>query len=144
MLDIKLIRQNPDWAKEKMAARSIPNEEIDELLDLDKKRRDLLVQTETLKEKRNTVSKSISEKKRNKENADQEIADMQKVGSDIKSLDAELEKVDDRMHYILVRLPNFPDDSVPVGPDESTNKEIRKWGKIPEEGFPTKTSLGYW
>ncbi|WP_125715098.1 serine--tRNA ligase [Companilactobacillus kedongensis] len=138
MLDIKLIRQNPDWAKEKLAARSIPNEEVDELLDLDKNRRDLLVQTETLKEKRNTVSQSIAQKKRNKENADQEIADMQQVGADIKSLDAKLEEVNDKMNYILVRLPNFPDDSVPVGPDESTNKEIRKWGTIPTEGFKPK------
>jgi Seryl-tRNA synthetase len=51
MLDIKLIRQKPDWAKEKLAARGIKGEEIDELLDYDKQRRDLLVKSETLKRK---------------------------------------------------------------------------------------------
>ncbi len=135
MLDIKLIRNDPDWAKKKLAARSVKPEEIDELLDYDKQRRDLLVQTETLKEKRNKVSQEISAKKRNKENADQEIADMKQVGSDIKDLDAKLAETEEKMNYILVRLPNWPDDSVPVGPDESTNKEIRKWGEIPTEGF---------
>lgn len=135
MLDIKLIRNDPDWAKKKLAARSVKPEEIDELLDYDKQRRDLLVQTETLKEKRNKVSQEISAKKRNKENADQEIADMKQVGSDIKDLDAKLAETEEKMNYILVRLPNWPDDSVPVGPDEGTNKEIRKWGEIPTEGF---------
>ncbi|MQS89144.1 serine--tRNA ligase [Companilactobacillus mishanensis] len=138
MLDIKLIRKDPDWAKTKLAARGIKAEQIDELLDYDKTRRELLVQTETLKEKRNKVSQEISTKKRNKENADQEIADMKKVGTDIKDLDTKLADTDEKMNYILVRLPNWPDDSVPVGPDESTNKEIRKWGDIPTEGFKPK------
>ncbi|MFD1472724.1 serine--tRNA ligase [Companilactobacillus mishanensis] len=138
MLDIKLIRKDPDWAKTKLAARGIKAEQIDELLDYDKTRRELLVQTETLKEKRNKVSQEISTKKRNKENADQEIADMKKVGTDIKDLDTKLADTDEKMNYILVRLPNWPDDSVPVGPDENTNKEIRKWGDIPTEGFKPK------
>ncbi|WP_125566048.1 serine--tRNA ligase [Companilactobacillus insicii] len=138
MLDIKMIRQNPDWTKDKLASRGVTAEEIDHLLDLDKSRRDLLVQSETLKEKRNKVSQGIAEKKRNKENADQEIADMKQVGSDIKELDAKLEDTADKMNYILVRLPNIPDDSVPVGPDESYNKEIRKWGDIPEYKFTPK------
>ncbi|AKP68059.1 serine--tRNA ligase [Companilactobacillus ginsenosidimutans] len=138
MLDIKLIRKDPDWAKTKLAARGVKAEQIDELLGYDKDRRELLVQTETLKEKRNKVSQEISTKKRNKENADQEIADMKQVGTDIKELDAKLEETEGKMNYILVRLPNWPDDSVPVGPDESTNKEIRKWGDIPTEGFKPK------
>ncbi|MCH4008964.1 serine--tRNA ligase [Companilactobacillus sp.] len=135
MLDIKLIRNKPDWAKKKLAGRGIKPEEIDELLQYDKDRREYLVKTETLKEKRNTVSQQISQKKRNKENADQEIADMQQVGTDIKDLDAKLQEIEDKMNYILVRLPNWPDDSVPVGPDESYNVEDRKWGTIPTEGF---------
>lgn len=135
MLDIKMIRNDPDWAKKKLAARGIKAEEIDELLGYDQNRRDFLVKTETLKEKRNKVSQGIATKKRNKENADQEIADMKQVGSEIKDLDTKLQEVEDKMNYILVRLPNWPDDSVPVGPDESTNKEIHKWGTIPTEDF---------
>ncbi|WP_129044551.1 serine--tRNA ligase [Companilactobacillus metriopterae] len=138
MLDIKVIRNNPDWAKQKLESRGVKPEEIDEVIGLDQKRRDILVQVEDLKGKRNTVSQAIAEKKRNKENADNEIADMQKVGSDIKALDSDLQETEDKMNYILVRLPNFPDDSVPVGPDESFNVEARKVGKIPELGFTPK------
>ncbi|KRK79132.1 seryl-tRNA synthetase [Companilactobacillus nodensis DSM 19682 = JCM 14932 = NBRC 107160] len=133
-----MIRKDPEWTKNKLASRGVTAEEIDHLLDLDKDRRELLVQTETLKEKRNKVSQGIATKKRNKENADQEIADMKQVGSDIKEIDAKLEDTEEKMNYILVRLPNIPDDSVPVGPDESYNKEIRKWGDIPEYSFTPK------
>ncbi|WP_125589567.1 serine--tRNA ligase [Companilactobacillus jidongensis] len=138
MLDIKMIRKDPEWTKNKLASRGVTAEEIDHLLDLDKDRREFLVQTETLKEKRNKVSQGIATKKRNKENADQEIADMKQVGSDIKEIDTKLEDTEDKMNYILVRLPNIPDDSVPVGPDESYNKEVRKWGDIPEYNFTPK------
>ncbi|WP_125762340.1 serine--tRNA ligase [Companilactobacillus hulinensis] len=138
MLDIKMIRQNPDWTKDKLASRGVTAEEIDHLLDLDKNRRELLVQTETLKEKRNKVSQGIAAKKRNKESADDEIAAMKQVGSDIKEIDTKLEDTEEKMNYILVRLPNIPDDSVPVGPDESYNKEVRKWGDIPEYSFTPK------
>ncbi|APX72038.1 serine--tRNA ligase [Companilactobacillus allii] len=138
MLDIKMIRQNPDWTKDKLSSRGVTAEEIDHLLDLDKNRRELLVQSETLKEKRNKVSQGIATKKRNKENADEEIAAMKQVGSDIKEIDKNLEDTADKMNYILVRLPNIPDDSVPVGPDESYNTEVRKWGDIPEYNFTPK------
>ncbi|MCG4282676.1 serine--tRNA ligase, partial [Lacticaseibacillus saniviri] len=65
MLDLKLIRQKPDWAKEKLAARGIEGAEVDELLALDKDRREVIVQTEDMKAKRNEVSSSIAQMKRN-------------------------------------------------------------------------------
>lgn len=78
MLDLKLIRQKPEWAKEKLAARAIKGEEIDELLALDTRRRQVTVQTEELKAKRNDVSGQIAVMKRNKENADDQIKAMRK------------------------------------------------------------------
>lgn len=80
MLDLKLIRQKPEWAKEKLAARAIKGEEIDELLALDTRRRQVTVQTEELKAKRNDVSGQIAVMKRNKENADDQIKAMREVG----------------------------------------------------------------
>src|SRR5699024_4807543 len=112
MLDMKLIRKDPDYIKNKLASRGVTSEEIDELLSYDEKRRELLVQTETLKEKRNKVSQGIATKKRNKEDASDEIAAMKQVGADIKKIDADLEEAEGKMNYILVRLPNIPDDSV--------------------------------
>lgn len=135
MLDIKLIRKDPEWIKNKLASRGVTSDEIDELISYDTKRRELLVQTETLKQKRNEVSQGIATKKRNKEDASDEIAAMKQVGADIKKIDADLEETEGKMNYILVRLPNIPDDSVPVGPDESTNVEIRKVGAVPKENF---------
>lgn len=87
MLDLKLIRQKPEWAKEKLAARAIKGEEIDELLALDTRRRQVTVQTEELKAKRNDVSGQIAVMKRNKENADDQIKAMREVGQKIAALD---------------------------------------------------------
>ncbi|UQS81844.1 serine--tRNA ligase [Bombilactobacillus folatiphilus] len=135
MLDLKQIRNNPDWAKQKLAERNVQPAEIDHLLELDAKRRQIMTQTEDLKAQRNDVSKQIAAAKRQKEDASTAIADMQAVGQQIKALDDQLADVSAQTDYILVRLPNFPDDSVPVGADESANVELRKWGKIPEFDF---------
>ena len=89
MLDLKLIRQKPEWAKEKLAARAIKDEEIDEFMQFsDTRRRQVTVQTEELKAKRNDVSLGeIAVMKRNKENADDQIKAMREVGQKIAALD---------------------------------------------------------
>jgi seryl-tRNA synthetase len=138
MLDIKVIRENPDWAKQKLATRGIKAEEIDELISIDKKRRAALNDSEELKAKRNKVSKQIAEAKRNKEDASAAIADMREVGKKVKDLDAEVAKLTDKQRYILLRLPNFPADSDPVGPDESYNEEVRKWHEPTKFSFEPK------
>ncbi len=138
MLDLKLIRQEPDWAKAKLAARGIKAEEVDELLGLDQQRRQLLAETETLKAKRNEVSAAIAQMKRNKEDASDQITAMREVGQKIGGLDKELAAVDEKMTYILVRLPNFPDDSAPVSLDEKDAREERKVGDIRQFAFTPK------
>lgn len=138
MLDIKLIRNKTDWAKKKLAERGIKGEEIDKLLDLDKKRRETLAKSEELKAERNSVSKKIAEVKRAKGDATDQIAQMKKVGGEIKQLDQDLAKIEDSEQYIMLRLPNFPADSVPDGPDDSYNVEDRKVGKPTEFSFKPK------
>ncbi len=108
MLDIKQIRQQPDWFKEKLATRGVQPEEIDTVLELDAKRRELLQQTETLKAKRNEASKKIGEAKRAKESADEAIAEMRQVGEDIKALDEQVEANDKDLFDKLAHLPNVP------------------------------------
>jgi len=83
MLDIKVIRENLDWSKKKLATRGIKPEELDELVEIDTKRRKDLTKSEQLKAKRNDVSKQIAEKKRNKEDASDAIAAMREVGKEI-------------------------------------------------------------
>ncbi|MDN4010469.1 serine--tRNA ligase [Latilactobacillus sakei] len=141
MLDIRVIRENVQWAKDKLATRGIDAAEIDEVVALDEKRRALIVRTEELKKNRNAASEAIAVAKRNKEDATEQIAAMKNVGAEIKELDAQLAEVKEKVDYILVRLPNFPNDSAPVGLDESFSREERKWSTPREFDFEP---LAHW
>ncbi|MCD5451360.1 serine--tRNA ligase [Lactobacillus delbrueckii] len=129
MLDIKVIRENLDWAKEKLATRGIKPEQLDELVAIDAKRREAMVQCEKLRAERNEVSKKIAAAKREKADASEAIANMREVGAKIKELDQEVDELQEKQEYILLRLPNFPADSDPIGPDESYNEEVRRWNE---------------
>ena len=138
MLDIKMIRQNTDEIKERLATRGVKAEKIDALLEKDKRRRELLVETEGLKQKRNEVSAEIANAKRNKQDATDAIKEMREVGAKIKSLDEELEEVEATVKDMASRLPNLPNPTIPVGPDESANVELRKVGTPREFDFVPK------
>lgn len=138
MLDIKIIRQNTDEIKERLATRGVKAEKIDALLEKDKRRRELLVETEGLKQKRNEVSAEIANAKRNKQDATDAIKEMREVGAKIKSLDEELEEVEATVKDMASRLPNLPNPTIPVGPDESANVELRKVGTPREFDFEPK------
>ncbi|PWF99991.1 serine--tRNA ligase [Levilactobacillus bambusae] len=138
MLDIKLIRQKTDFVKEKLATRKVSAQEIDDLLALDEQRRELIVKSETMKATRNTVSDEISQLKRNRENADDKIAEMRQVSAEIKQIDEQLNVLKDQVNDGLSRLPNIPNDNVPVGLDESGSVELRKIGTPREFDFKPK------
>ncbi|MDR3240853.1 MAG: serine--tRNA ligase [Lactobacillaceae bacterium] len=138
MLDIKYLRNNADEAKERLAGRGVEPEAVDAYLANDTKRRELLVQTEELKAKRNVVSDQIGLKKRAKEDASDVIAEMQAVGAQIKSLDEEVAQIDEELTNQALHFPNLPNPGIPVGPDEDSNREERKWGVIPEFTFTPK------
>ncbi|MFJ6975516.1 MAG: serine--tRNA ligase [Ligilactobacillus ruminis] len=138
MLDIKMIRQNTGEIKERLATRGVKAEKIDALLEKDKRRRELLVETEGLKQKRNEVSAEIANAKRNKQDATDAIKEMREVGAKIKSLDEELEEVEATVKDMASRLPNLPNPTIPVGPDESANVELRKVGTPREFDFEPK------
>lgn len=138
MLDLKRIRTDFDSLAKKLATRGISKEILNTLKELDEKRRHLLVQTEDLKAKRNLASAVIAQAKRQKEDASQQIAEMQKMSADIKAIDAELAEIDEKVTEIITVLPNTPHDSVPVGADEDDNVEIRRWGTPREFDFEIK------
>ena len=128
MLDIKRIRADFDAVAAKLAHRGVATQTLNQIKDLDQKRRQILVTVEELKANRNTVSAEIAQAKRNKENADDKITAMQALSADIKALDAELAEIDDQLAAIITVLPNTPHDSVPIGADEEDNVEVRRWG----------------
>lgn len=138
MLDIRLIRSEPEFVKDKVAKRGDDPKVIDEILELDKKRRELIAQTEELKSRRNKVSGEIAQKKRNKENADDVIIEMRQVGDQIKEIDQNLNQLNEDVNYKLVRIPNLISDETPVGKDEDDNVEVRKWGTPRQFDFESK------
>ncbi|MCJ0914440.1 MULTISPECIES: serine--tRNA ligase [Mammaliicoccus] len=138
MLDIRLIRSEPEFVKDKVAKRGDDPKVIDEILELDKKRRELIAQTEELKSRRNKVSGEIAQKKRNKENADDVILEMRQVGDQIKEIDQNLNQLNEDVNYKLVRIPNLISDETPVGKDEDDNVEVRKWGTPRQFDFESK------
>ena len=138
MLDIKDIRLNTEEYKRRLGTRGVKPEEIDELVAEDKKRRELLVETENLKKERNEVSEAIAQAKRNKEDASEQIQAMRKVGTKIKELDEKLAKVEENVKSMAAHLPNLPNPTIPVGPDEDSNVELYKVGTPRKFDFEPK------
>ena len=137
MLDMKFIREHADEVKQNLVNRHNPFD-LDEVLALDGKRRELLRDTETLKSEKNAESKKIAMAKKNGEDAADAIARMREVGQKISAIDKELGEVESKLNKLLLHIPNMCDKSVPVGKDDSENPEVRKWGEIPTFDFPIK------
>jgi len=138
MLDIKRVRANYAEIKEKLSHRNEDLGTIDHFEEWDQLRRDLIAKTEVLKAERNKASEAIAVKKRAKENADEDIANMRAVNDEIKKLDAELNEVEAKFNDMMMRLPNIAHESVPVGNSEDDNQEAYKWGEVPEFDFEIK------
>lgn len=138
MIDIKLIRNDFENVKARLQTRGVDSEEVNKLKELDEKRRELIQKSEQLKKERNDVTEQIAQKKRNKENADDAISAMKQVGADIKAIDTELDALEEQTMAIASVLPNLPHPSLPVGEDEESNEEIRRWGDTPEFDFEPK------
>src|SRR5262245_18109755 len=115
MLDIKLIRDNPDFVRQKLALRGENPECVNSILDLDKQRREYIGESEKLKSLRNSVYQEISQMKKSGADASGKIAYKKKVSDDIKSLDEKLDETEKQIHAVLRDIPNLPDDSVPAG-----------------------------
>ena len=128
MLDINIIRNDTDKVKEAIASKN-DKVDIDSLLELDSRRRELLNECEQLRHKRNITSKKISELKSKKKEASDLIKEMKGVADNIRQLEADIKKVSEEVEYLLMRIPNIPAEDVPVGKNETANVEVRSWGE---------------
>ncbi|NLM52669.1 MAG: serine--tRNA ligase [Firmicutes bacterium] len=137
MLDLKFVRENLDLVKKAVQDKG-EEAAVDRFVEVDTKRRDLLKETEQLKNKRNTVSEEIARMKREKKDATTLIEEMRTVSQRIKELDNELRQVENELQEILLTLPNIPDPSVPIGASEEDNVPVRYVGEIPEFDFEPK------
>lgn len=125
MIDLKLLKENPQVIKEMLKNRNL-DFPIDELINLDKKRRELIVQTQEIKHKKNNLANSIAIKKKNKHDPKAELEEMRAVGRKIVSLDEEKATIELKFRRLIMMLPNIIDKSVPVGNNETDNLVIKR------------------
>ncbi|MBP3230790.1 MAG: serine--tRNA ligase [Anaerovibrio sp.] len=126
MLDIKFVRENIEAVKEMLKKRN-NSLSLDGFEEMEKKRREILSEVETLKAERNAVSKKIGAMKKAGENTDGIVAEMQTVGDKISRLDNELRDVEKELRDLMLSIPNMPKEDVPYGVDDTDNPEVRKF-----------------
>jgi seryl-tRNA synthetase len=137
MLDLKFIRENTGLVEEALKNRNMPMA-LDDFLSLEKERRSMLTAAEKLKSERNKVSQEISKLKKEGLDAAARIEAMRETGGRIAGYDARLRETEEKLHNILLGLPNIPDKRAPLGKDELDNQQVRLWGKPPEFSFTPK------
>ena len=134
MLDMKLIREQPEQVR---AAAASKNEkcDLDAILTLDGRRREIIRSVERLKAERNQASAEIAAKKKAGQSADEAIAATRRLGDEIKTQDDALRQVEADLQKLLEWLPNLPHESVPIGTDSAANRVVREWGSKPKKDF---------
>jgi len=139
MLDIKMIRENPENIRKMLKSRDVQFD-LDLLLELDKKRREMIISTDNLRKKKNEMSIKISEAKKTGSEAVSLIQEMQLVSQELAKLEEIQHETESEYSKLALTIPNVLHKSVPLG-DDSTNKEIRKWGTIPQFNFEVKDHI---
>lgn len=137
MLDIRYFRENPEGLKRALSGRS-GSFPIQEVVELDTRRRGLLTATDDLKAERNKGSREVAEMRKTGSDPVGLMEEMRRIGEQIRENDLQLAEIEDRIQSLLLEIPNIPLPSVPVGPDEEANIEIRSWGEPGKFEFEPK------
>ena len=130
MLDIKFIRENPDRVKKACRDKN-DKADIDKILTLDTDRRRLLTEAEALRAEQNRASEEIAKAKKAGGDTKAAILAMKEVSQQVSRMTSQIRDIEEELNQALLRVPNIPHDSVPVGPDEEHNVSIREWAKNP-------------
>jgi seryl-tRNA synthetase len=132
MLDIRLIRERPDFVRERLATRKAElAEQVDEVLKVDSERRRLETQVQQLNAERNKLSKEIGKLRSKKESSTEQESNVRGIGEEIAHLNEAVAAADEFQTKLLLGMPNLPNPEAPVGADESANPEVRVWGEKP-------------
>lgn len=137
MLDIRTIRQQTEWAEQRLASRG-KGHNLAAFRTLEEEKRALQTETERLQAERNAISKEVGACKARKEDPAPLLARMQEIGPRLDEQQSRLRSMEERVEAILAELPNLPHESVPIGADESANQEILRWGAPPEFPFAAR------
>ncbi len=142
MLDPKIIREEPDKILKMLDARAV-DFEFPKLLQLDKQRRELITRTDELRKKRNDISLEIGKKKKAEVSVSAMLVDMKDVSEKLEKLETEQKKVNGDYEKLALTIPNVIHETVPIGADESANKEIRKWGDVVQPDFKIQDHVDF-
>ena len=137
MLDIKILRNEPDRMRQALKNRN-NDLDITPAIELDLKRRSLLADAEQKKAKQNEITKQIPAMKKEGKNTDAIFAEMRLLSDEIKEDDAEISQIDEELRNFMLKIPNIPNDRVPVGKDDSENVEIRRYSEPRKFDFEPK------
>jgi len=140
MLDVKFIRENPEVVQKAITNKRFKLK-VEEFLDLDAKRRELLVEVEKMKNEKNKASGKIAEMMKKKQNAKDIIAEMKTLSQKIAEIDVKVEEIDQKHATFLHSIPNIPHETVPVSQGPEGNKIVREWGNIPKFDFKPKSQM---
>ena len=138
MLNIKLVRENPELVSEALRKRGEDTSSLNKILDIENRRRDLLKDVEEMRQKRNIISQQIGRLKKEGQDASSVMAEAKMLSDDMASSEESLRNLETQVRDILLLIPNIPDASVPVGKDETENVEERTWGDIRQFDFEPK------
>jgi seryl-tRNA synthetase len=143
MLDIKLIRENPELVRNNLTKRQDPENlrMLDELIDFDRKWRQHLTELNNLRHERRLVTTEIAALKKKEKDAKKELVKAKKIDTKITTLEEKVNQCEQKVHYYLMRLPNLLHETVPTGKDENDNVQVRSWGEIPKFSFPVKDHI---
>ena len=140
MLDLKFIRENPDIVKKSIKNRGLTLD-IDELLAIDSKRREILMEMEELRHKKNIISQEIGKKIAQKGDVNQEKSEIKTISQKIDEIEPKVEDLDIKLSNLLLLVPNIPHNSVPIGADPQANKIVREWGEGPKFKFEPRSHI---
>ena len=140
MLDPKIIRDEPEKIKEMLKDRAVEFD-LEKMLELNKVRKDMMQQTDELKQKRNQMSMKIATEKKAGNDASELLQEMSQISSKLDDMENQRKTIDDDYHKLSFSIPNMIHDSVPKGPDESFNKQVRMWGDVPKFDFEVKDHI---
>jgi seryl-tRNA synthetase len=140
MLDPKLLRSDLDRIAAKLRIKKYDLER-DKFIELEERRKKLQVETQNVQSERNKLSKAIGIAKSKGEDAQPLLDEVEKLGAALKSAEIRLEEVQTGLDYMLLRMPNLPDDSVPAGNSEDDNEEVLRWGEPPEFDFEPRDHI---
>ena len=140
MLDPKIIRDKPELIKQMLKDRAVEFD-FEKMLELNKTRKEMMMQSDELKQKRNQMSVKIGSEKKAGNDASELLKEMGDISKKLDELESDRKTVDENYHNLSFSIPNLIHDSVPKGADESFNKEVRTWGEIPKFDFDVKDHI---